>query len=110
MEISMSQTFAWKPAEGSDLLVRESEALEVDMGMLGKQTGTVIYSYAQAGGFMLPVQVETSVKAPPMMGGDQHQVVVAKNLVVNGEPAPTPAVAPTTAPATDAAPREGEGG
>jgi hypothetical protein len=108
MTINMLQTFVWKPAEGSDLLVRESETLEMDLGVLGTQTGNVTYTYQQVAGIVLPLQISTLMKLPPMMGGEQKQVVAAKNLVVNGSPAP--GLAPAPVEVAPEAPRPAEGG
>jgi hypothetical protein len=86
MTINMSQTYAWRPVEGTELLVPDKQTVEVDLGMMGKQTGDISYTYAQSGAIVLPVRVATHMMAPPMLGGEQTQTMLAKNLVVNGEP------------------------
>jgi hypothetical protein len=103
MTIKMVQTYTWKPAaEGTDLLVADSQAVEMDFGMM-KQTSSAAFTYAQVGSIVLPVRIATLSKGP--MGGEQ--VLAARNLVVNGQPVPDVAAPPSADPA---APRPPAGG
>lgn len=103
MTIKMVQTYNWKPAaEGTDLLVADSQAVEMDFGIM-KQSSSAAFTYAQVGTIVLPVMIATSSKGP--MGGEQ--VLAARNLVVNGEPVPDVAAPPSADPA---APRDPAGG
>jgi hypothetical protein len=98
MSVKMVQTFTWKPAEGSELLVADTQTMQMDLGMLGTQSGDVRYEYLQLAGVIVPVRMASTTKLPAMAGGKElKQVAEARNLVVNGEAAP-------------AAPRAPEGG
>jgi len=97
MTVNITQSYAWKPAaEGSELLVADSQSVEADFGMM-KQSSHAAFTYMKVGTIVLPIRIETSSKGP--MSGEQ--VMAAKNLVVNGEVAavPAPPATPTGDPA-----------
>jgi hypothetical protein len=103
MTIKMVQNYKWKPAaEGTELLVADTQAVEMDFGMM-KQSSSAVFTYSQAGAIVLPVKIATSSKGP--MGGEQ--VLMARNLVVNGQTVPDMAA---PASADPAAPRPPAGG
>jgi hypothetical protein len=116
MKVSMTQAFSWKPADGAaDKLIVDSQVIDMDFGFMQQKT-TASFGYRQLGEILLLVRTSTVSELPAMMGGgEQTQVLEARNLVVNGaavanpEPAPAPADTPTEAP-TDTGEPAPEGG
>jgi hypothetical protein len=97
MTIKQTMSFNWKPAADGERLILESQDSLADMGMIGKMTSHVAYTYRTIENLTIPTRMQMDNEGA-MVGGKSSQVVAATNLVVNGKAAPDEAAPAAPAP------------